>query len=412
MANLLSSTEERVYFKDLHSRFLLVSAGWVAAISPGSPVDQIIGKSDFDFFSKEHAESAYEDEQQVIRTGEPIVGKLERETFNDGVGSWVSTSKMPLRDAAGRTIGTFGISRDVTAQIKAEDALAYQVLHDPVTGLANRVALMDRLSQALLALERRPGRLAVLYVDLDGFKQINDSFGHASGDQVLSEVGRRLSALSRHVDTVARIGGDEFVVLCGELREDEDVAIIADRIVLGSPGALRRGRTRPLGHLQRRHRRHSRSAGGARPAHPGRRRGDVCRQASRAQSLLCPRRLPAVPRREERPARRAEQGRRERRALRPLPTPLQSRGPCTHRSRGAGPVAPSPAGSGATGRVHPLRRTAWPDRQNRRLRLERSLPPAGGVDRLVRSGRTCSPSPSTSPVASCPIPGLRAMWRM
>ena len=234
MANLLSSTEERVYFKDLHSRFLLVSAGWVAAISPGCPVDQIIGKSDFDFFSKEHADSAYEDEQQVIRTGEPIVGKLERETFNDGVGSWVSTSKMPLRDAAGRTIGTFGISRDVTAQIKAEDALAYQVLHDPVTGLANRVALMDRLSQALLALERRPGRLAVLYVDLDGFKQINDSFGHASGDQVLAEVGRRLSALSRHVDTVARIGGDEFVVLCGALREDEDVAIIADRIVRGA----------------------------------------------------------------------------------------------------------------------------------------------------------------------------------
>ncbi len=234
MANLLSSTEERVYFKDLDSRFLLVSAGWVAAISPGRPVDQIIGKSDFDFFSKEHADAAFEDEQQVIRTGEPIVGKLERETFSYGVGGWVSTSKMPLRDAAGRIIGTFGISRDVTAQIKAENALAYQVLHDPVTGLANRVALMDRLSQALLALERRPGRLAVLYVDLDSFKQINDSFGHASGDQVLSEVGRRLSALSRHVDTVARIGGDEFVVLCGALREDEDVAVIADRIVRGT----------------------------------------------------------------------------------------------------------------------------------------------------------------------------------
>ncbi len=234
MANLLSSTEERVYFKDLDSRFLLVSAGWVAAISPGRPVDQIIGKSDFDFFSKEHADAAFEDEQQVIRTGEPIVGKLERETFSYGVGGWVSTSKMPLRDAAGRIIGTFGISRDVTAQIKAENALAYQVLHDPVTGLANRVALMDRLSQALLALERRPGRLAVLYVDLDSFKQINDSFGHASGDQVLSEVGRRLSTLSRHVDTVARIGGDEFVVLCGALREDEDVAVIADRIVRGT----------------------------------------------------------------------------------------------------------------------------------------------------------------------------------
>ena len=73
----------------------------------------------------------------------------------------------------------------MTAQVNAESALAYQVLHDPVTGLANRVALMDRLSQALLALERQPGRLAVLYVDLDHFKEINDTFGHDAGDQVL-----------------------------------------------------------------------------------------------------------------------------------------------------------------------------------------------------------------------------------
>ncbi|MGA2530706.1 MAG: GGDEF domain-containing protein, partial [Acidimicrobiales bacterium] len=133
---------------------------------------------------------------------------------------------MPLRDELGQIIGTFGISRDVTAQIKAESALAYQVLHDPVTGLANRVALMDRLSQALVAMERYPGRLAVLYVDLDHFKAINDSFGHAAGDEVLTEVGRRLSSLSRRVDTVARLGGDEFVVLCASLKEDEDVGLI------------------------------------------------------------------------------------------------------------------------------------------------------------------------------------------
>ena len=140
---------------------------------------------------------------------------------------------MPLKDEHGRIIGTFGISRDVTAQIRAEKALAYQVLHDPVTGLANRAALMDRLSEALAALERQPGQLAVLFVDLDHFKAINDSFGHDAGDQVLAEVGRRLSQLSRHVDTVARLGGDEFVVLCAALRGDDDVGLIADRIVRG-----------------------------------------------------------------------------------------------------------------------------------------------------------------------------------
>ena len=233
MHNLLNSTEERVYFKDLHSRFLLVSAGWITAIAPDCTAEEIIGKTDFDVFSEEHAAAAFADEQQIIRTGEPIVGKLERETFLDGTSPWVSTTKMPLRDGEGRIIGTFGISRDVTAQVRAENALAYQVLHDPVTGLANRAALMDRMSQALASLDRQPGRLAVLYVDLDHFKEINDSFGHAAGDQVLAEVGRRLSLLSRHVDTVARLGGDEFVLLCGALRDDDDVSLIGDRVVQG-----------------------------------------------------------------------------------------------------------------------------------------------------------------------------------
>src|ERR1017187_4843086 len=233
MDNLLNSTAERIYFKDLRSRFLLVSAGWMATAAPDRTVEEIIGKTDFDVFSKEHAAAALEDEQQIIRTGEAMVGKLEQETFLDRTGPWVSTTKMPLRDERGQIIGTFGISRDVTAQIKAEKALAYQVLHDPVTGLANRVALMDRLSQALATLERQPGRLAVLYVDLDHFKKINDSFGHEAGDQVLAEVGRRLSLLSRKADTVARLGGDEFVVLCGNLRDDDDVGLIGDRIVHG-----------------------------------------------------------------------------------------------------------------------------------------------------------------------------------
>ena len=231
--NLLNTTEARVYFKDLKSRFLLVSAGWLATAAPGYTLEEVVGKTDFDVFSEEHAAAAFQDEQQIIRTGEPMVGKVERETFHDRVGNWVSTTKMPLKDERGHIIGTFGITRDVTAQIKAEKALAYQALHDPVTGLANRVALMDRLSQALAALERQPGRLAVLFVDLDHFKAVNDSFGHDAGDRVLAEVGHRLSLLSRSADTVARLGGDEFVLLCGALRDDDDVGLIADRIVRG-----------------------------------------------------------------------------------------------------------------------------------------------------------------------------------
>ena len=123
MSNLLSCTAERVYFKDLQSRFLLVSAGWIAAYAPDHTAAELIGKTDFDFFGQEHASAAFEDEQQIIRTGEPIIGKLEQETGGGLVDAWASSTKMPLRDESGRIIGTFGISRDVTAQIKAEKAL-------------------------------------------------------------------------------------------------------------------------------------------------------------------------------------------------------------------------------------------------------------------------------------------------
>ena len=231
MSNLLSATAERVYFKDLQSRFLLVSAGWIAACAPDHTAAELIGKTDFDFFNEEHASCAFEDEQQIIRTGEPIIGKLEQETHGGQALAWVSSTKMPLRDESGRIIGTFGISRDVTAQIRAEQALAHQALHDPLTGLPNRLTLLDRLSQGLLAMERHHARLAVLFIDLDNFKEINDSYGHDAGDLVLGAVGRRLSALARRGDTVARLGGDEFVMLCGELDSHVVVRSIGDRII-------------------------------------------------------------------------------------------------------------------------------------------------------------------------------------
>jgi len=124
MSNLLSCAGERVYFKDLMSRFVLVSEGWITAYAPGRTAAELVGKTDFDVFSEHHASSALADEQQIIKTGEPIVGKVERETYQGRADAWVSTTKMPLRDSRGAIIGTFGISRDVTAQIKAEQILA------------------------------------------------------------------------------------------------------------------------------------------------------------------------------------------------------------------------------------------------------------------------------------------------
>jgi diguanylate cyclase (GGDEF)-like protein len=141
-------------------------------------------------FSSEHARAAFADEQRIIATGQSVTVKTEQETFSDHPSAWVSSTKMALRDEGGQIIGTFGISRDITAQIEA-----------------------------------------LLFIDLDNFKEINDSFGHDAGDLVLTEIGRRLTSIARRSDTIARLGGDEFVVLCPELDERAGLEDIGRRIV-------------------------------------------------------------------------------------------------------------------------------------------------------------------------------------
>ncbi len=219
LANLLGVRDERLFFKDLESRFLVVSDGWIQAIAPGRALTDVVGKTDFDFFTRPHAAAAYEDEQRIIATGIPVVGRIERETFADRADAWVATSRWPLRDAGGRTIGTFGVSRNITAQMQ-----------DPATGLANRLALIDRLRQALVGLERQPGCVGVLFLDIDGFKQVNDTWGHRAGDQVLAAVAERLLRVSRRFDTVARYGGDEFVLLLTALHGEDELVAIGDRV--------------------------------------------------------------------------------------------------------------------------------------------------------------------------------------
>lgn len=117
--NLMEHMSDAIYFKDLQSRFILINRA-CAEKHRWSSLDVIVGKTDFDVFSREHAEQAFADEQRIIATGEPLCGIEEKETFSDGSMAWVSTTKMPLKDREGRIIGTFGISRDITEHKEAE----------------------------------------------------------------------------------------------------------------------------------------------------------------------------------------------------------------------------------------------------------------------------------------------------
>jgi len=129
--------------------------------------------------------------------------------------------------------GTFVlvILRDITERKRAQASLCDQAFHDPLTGLPNRLLLTDRFRQTVLSARRTASRFAVLMLDLDGFKQINDVMGHAIGDAVLQQVAQRLSAVVRESDTVARLGGDEFLLLLGTAERDGGAEGIAKRVL-------------------------------------------------------------------------------------------------------------------------------------------------------------------------------------
>jgi diguanylate cyclase (GGDEF)-like protein/PAS domain S-box-containing protein len=124
-----------------------------------------------------------------------------------------------------------GIIRDITERKQAEEKIAHLAHHDYLTGLPNRALFLDRLQRAISLARRGQYRAAVLYLDLDGFKQINDTLGHAAGDRLLQEVAQRLKDSVRSSDTVARVGGDEFTFVLNNVGERENVSITAERVI-------------------------------------------------------------------------------------------------------------------------------------------------------------------------------------
>ncbi|MEO8103600.1 MAG: diguanylate cyclase [Betaproteobacteria bacterium] len=136
-------------------------------------------------------------------------------------------------DSDGKTQGILSLAQDVTLRIEAEEQLRYSAVHDTLTGLQNRQSLMTRLEHALARVRRSGEPLALMFIDLDKFKDVNDTHGHAVGDEFLKQVAARLMSCVRSADTVARIGGDEFVVLLDANLEPDTPELIRQRIVDG-----------------------------------------------------------------------------------------------------------------------------------------------------------------------------------
>ena len=222
----MEHTPDHVYFKDEKSRFIRVSRTLAQSFGLDNPSD-LIGRTDFDFFGEEHARKAFADEQHLMRTGEAIVSIEEREIRENRTDTWASTTKVPLRDRAGRIVGLFGISRDITERKLSELRLAEQAaqlaeqsaelerltLADDLTGLYNRRGLTAFGEQALYRARRDGTMVALLFLDLDGLKKINDTLGHGAGDDALRAAAGVIGSTTRESDIAARIGGDEFCIL-------------------------------------------------------------------------------------------------------------------------------------------------------------------------------------------------------
>jgi diguanylate cyclase (GGDEF)-like protein/PAS domain S-box-containing protein len=226
---LLDNTPDSIYVKDRESRLLRVSRSMAERLGFADPAD-MTGKTDIDLFGETFGRRTFLEDQRIMDSGEPLVGLIESRSIGDTQINWTMTTKSPLRDATGRIIGLMGITREINELKRTELNLQHLATHDTVTGLPNRYLMIDRLSQILAHAKRAGVGFAVLFLDVDDFKTINDEHGHDFGDLVLQAMGRKLVGAIRASDTVARIGGDEFVLILEGLAGREAAPIVAAKI--------------------------------------------------------------------------------------------------------------------------------------------------------------------------------------
>ncbi|WP_156109780.1 EAL domain-containing protein, partial [Cryobacterium sp. MLB-32] len=206
---------------------LITDANEATVQATGIPRVELIGTAFSECFTEpQKAEAIY---QLVFEKGMAVDYPLTMR-HRDGTLMEVLYNASVYRDVDGNVLGVFAAARDVTGVRQAQEALIYQAFHDPLTGLHNRAWILDILDADLLAAKRVGHAVGALFVDLDHFKTVNDSLGHAAGDEVLTTVAHRIVAALRPGDRVGRIGGDEFVIVIQDVEHVQDVLRCAERV--------------------------------------------------------------------------------------------------------------------------------------------------------------------------------------
>jgi diguanylate cyclase (GGDEF)-like protein/PAS domain S-box-containing protein len=172
-----------------------------------------------------------QDFKRLIQRDGQVIDFESEIICRDGGRIWISENAHAVYATDGTLLYYEGTVEDITERHRYQSVLQHQATHDPLTALPNRNLLADRLEQAVLLAHRQGGKVALAFVDLDNFKVINDSLGHAAGDQLLIEIAHRLRAALRAIDTVVRYGGDEFVLIIGEQTSSDDTILLLERVL-------------------------------------------------------------------------------------------------------------------------------------------------------------------------------------
>ena len=229
----LNSIGDAVVSTDFRGRVTFLNAiaekmtGWTQAEASGRPLDEVFFLVDSK--TREHVTNPAT--RAIIENRTVSLGIAGTVIAKDGIETAIEDSASPIHDKSGGVVGAVMVAHDVTAAREQTAKLAKLALFDTLTGLPNRTLLDDRLHQSIERAQRTKTSVALLFVDLDRFKPVNDVQGHAIGDQLLQEVASRLLTCVRHSDTVSRYGGDEFVIMLPDIPRGEDAVICANKVL-------------------------------------------------------------------------------------------------------------------------------------------------------------------------------------
>ena len=196
----------------------------------GYQPEEVIGKNTRIFKSGKQSDSFYKNLWDTILSGEAWHGEILNK-YKDGNEVYAMTSISPIKDEEGNIRHFVAVREDITDLKDLQAKLTHEAHYDKLTNLPNRTLFFDRLEKTLAISKRKKHAFALLFIDLDSFKNINDTYGHAIGDQLLVEVSKKIQSCIREADTVARIGGDEFVILLTEIASNDEPGIMAKRII-------------------------------------------------------------------------------------------------------------------------------------------------------------------------------------